>query len=46
MPPPLRGLKILDFTRLLPGPFGTMMLADLGAEVLRVEPQTFRTYSE
>ncbi len=41
MPPPLRGLKILDFTRLLPGPFGTMMLADLGAEVLRVEPPNF-----
>ncbi len=37
MTPPLHGLKILDFTRLLPGPFGTMMLADLGAEVLRVE---------
>lgn len=37
MTPPLHGLKILDFTRLLPGPFGTMMLADLGAEVIRVE---------
>ncbi len=35
---PLAGLKVLDFTRLLPGPFGTMILADLGAEVLRVEP--------
>lgn len=33
----LKGLKILDFTALLPGPFATMMLADLGAEVLRVE---------
>ncbi|UCD83844.1 MAG: CoA transferase [Deltaproteobacteria bacterium] len=41
MTPPLHGLKILDFTRLLPGPFGTMMLADLGAEVLRVEPPNF-----
>ncbi len=37
MPAPLEGLKVLDFTTLLPGPFGTMMLADLGAEVLRVE---------
>ncbi len=37
MPAPLEDLKILDFTTLLPGPFGTMMLADLGAEVLRVE---------
>lgn len=34
---PLTSLKILDFSTLLPGPFGTMMLADLGAAVLRVE---------
>ena len=34
---PLASLKILDFSTLLPGPFGSMMLADLGAEVLRVE---------
>lgn len=36
MPGPLKGLKILDFTTLLPGPFATMMLADMGADVLRV----------
>ena len=30
-------LKILDFTTLLPGPFATMMLADMGADVVRVE---------
>jgi alpha-methylacyl-CoA racemase len=36
MPGPLAGLKILDFTTLLPGPFATMNLADLGADVLRV----------
>ena len=34
---PLSSLKILDFTTLLPGPFATMMLADLGADVVRVE---------
>ncbi|MCK5424380.1 MAG: CoA transferase [Emcibacter sp.] len=33
----LSSLKILDFSTLLPGPFGTLMLADLGANVLRVE---------
>lgn len=33
----LHGLKILDFTTLYPGPLATVMLADLGAEVLRVE---------
>lgn len=37
MPGPLSSLKVLDFSGLLPGPFGTMLLADMGAEVLRVE---------
>lgn len=32
----LFGLKVLDFTTLLPGPYATMCLADLGADVLRV----------
>jgi crotonobetainyl-CoA:carnitine CoA-transferase CaiB-like acyl-CoA transferase len=32
----LAGLKILDFTTLLPGPFATMCLADMGADVLRI----------
>lgn len=37
---PLSSLKVLDFSTLLPGPFGTMVLADLGADVLRVESPT------
>lgn len=36
----LAGLKVLDFTGLLPGPFGTRVLADMGAMVLRVEAPT------
>ena len=37
---PLTSLKVLDFSALLPGPFGTLILADLGADVLRVESPT------
>lgn len=37
---PLSTLKVLDFSALLPGPFGTMMLADWGADVIRVESPT------
>lgn len=33
----LCGVKILDFTRLLPGPFGTQVLGDLGADLIKVE---------
>lgn len=36
----LKGLKVIDFSTLLPGPFATLMLADLGAEVIHVESPT------
>lgn len=37
MPGPLHGIKVLDFSRLAPGPYGAMLLADLGADVVRVD---------
>lgn len=36
-PLPLEGVKVIDFSRLLPGPFATQMLAEFGADVIKVE---------
>lgn len=47
--PPLRNLRVLDFSTLLPGPLATLILAEAGAEVIKIERpgngDEMRTYS-
>jgi len=44
MPAALAGITVLDFTRLLPGPFCTQLLCNLGAEVIKIEDPKLGDY--
>ena len=41
---PLAGIKVLDLSRLLPGPYLTMILSDLGADIIQVEDPRMGDY--
>ncbi|HCW0524015.1 TPA: CoA transferase [Pseudomonas aeruginosa] len=42
---PLHGVKVLDLTSVVMGPFATQILASLGANVVKIEPPRGRQYS-
>ena len=42
---PLEGIKVVDLSRLVPGPYATMILADFGAEVVKVEAPGIGDYA-
>jgi crotonobetainyl-CoA:carnitine CoA-transferase CaiB-like acyl-CoA transferase len=46
MAKPLNGVRILDLTHMLSGPYGAMILADLGAETIKVEPLKGRGHAQ
>ena len=49
LPGPLDGIKIIEFTQIIAAPFGGMLLADMGAEIIKIEPlagEPWRLHSE